>query len=84
NEAEKIMIEVKDNGSGIPEKDLPHIFERFYRSDLSRNTNTGGSGIGLTITKALVEAHNGKIKVKSTLGKGTAFIVEFPKVILNS
>jgi two-component system, OmpR family, sensor histidine kinase BaeS len=61
NEADNIIIRVKDNGMGIPEKDLPYIFERFYRSDVSRNKTTGGSGIGLTITKAIVEAHNGSI-----------------------
>lgn len=54
---------------------MPYIFERFYRSDKSRNRNTGGSGIGLTITKALVEAHGGKINVYSEEGKGSKFII---------
>ncbi|MBZ9686570.1 HAMP domain-containing protein [Clostridium estertheticum] len=79
-----IVIKVKDNGLGIAEKDLPYIFERFYRSDLSRNKNSGGSGIGLTITKSLVEAHNGKIFVESQLGAGTTFTIEFPKSLLSS
>lgn len=66
-----IRIIVTDNGIGIPKEDLKHIFERFYRSDLSRNRETGGTGIGLTITKALVEAHGGTIKIDSEVGRGT-------------
>ena len=80
-EKQDIMIKVIDNGIGIPEKDLPYVFERFYRSDLSRNKNTGGSGIGLTITKTFVEAHGGKIYVESVLNKGSTFTIEFPNVI---
>lgn len=72
-------IIVKDSGQGISEDDLPHIFERFYRADKSRNRLTGGSGIGLTITRALVEAHKGNISVQSELDSGTEFIVSFPK-----
>lgn len=74
------LITVKDNGSGISQEDIPFIFERFYRVDKSRNRMTGGSGIGLTITKAIVEAHNGKIEVISKIGVGTEFIVSLPKV----
>ncbi len=74
---DKIRIIVKDTGIGIPKEDLKYIFERFYRSDLSRNRQTGGTGIGLTITKALVEAHGGTIKIDSEVGKGTNVIVEF-------
>lgn len=77
-ECNKIILKIKDNGCGIPSKDLPYIFERFYRSDFSRNKKTGGSGIGLTITKKLVEAHNGTIKVESKINKGTIFTIEFP------
>ncbi|MFT8313012.1 MAG: HAMP domain-containing sensor histidine kinase [Clostridium sp.] len=76
-----IIIEVEDNGIGISEKDLPYIFERFYRSDISRAKNTGGSGLGLTITKSLVEANGGKIQVESKMGEGTIFRVKFPKII---
>ena len=72
------IIQIIDNGIGISEKDLPHIFERFYRSDISRAKNTGGSGIGLTITKALVEAHGGKISVESKEGYGTTFTIVLP------
>ncbi|HEX2947902.1 MAG TPA: ATP-binding protein [Clostridia bacterium] len=70
---------VKDNGRGIPEEDLPYIFERFYRADKSRNRMTGGSGIGLTISKAIVEAHGGSIEVHSTIDVGSEFIVTLPK-----
>lgn len=80
-EKQTIIIKVIDNGIGIPEKDLPYIFERFYRSDLSRTKNTGGSGIGLTITKSFVEAHGGKIYVESKLNEGTTFTIEFPNAL---
>ncbi len=73
---DKILIKVEDNGEGIPKEDLPHIFERFYRSDVSRNKTTGGTGLGLTITKTLVEAHGGHIRVESKMGVGTKFIIE--------
>lgn len=74
-----VQITVKDTGTGIPMEDLPHIFERFYRADKSRNRLTGGAGIGLTITKAIVEAHKGMIQVKSEAGAGTEFIITLPK-----
>lgn len=77
-EKQNIVIKVIDNGIGISEKDLPYIFERFYRSDISRTKDTGGSGIGLTITKSLIEAHGGKIYVKSILNEGTTFTIVFP------
>lgn len=73
----KIKIMIKDTGIGIPKKDLKNIFERFYRSDLSRNRETGGTGIGLTITKALVEAHGGTIKIESEVDNGTNVIIIF-------
>lgn len=71
-------ISVRDTGMGIPPEDLPHIFERFYRADKSRNRITGGSGIGLAIVKAIVDAHKGSITVNSNLNKGTEFIVTIP------
>jgi len=74
-----VEIKVKDTGIGIPPEDLPHIFERFYRADKSRNRLTGGAGIGLTITKAIIDAHGGSIKVTSRVGEGTEFIVSLPK-----
>ncbi|HEY5523755.1 MAG TPA: HAMP domain-containing sensor histidine kinase, partial [Clostridium sp.] len=82
-ENDSIIIEVKDTGIGISENDLPFIFERFYRSDKSRDKNTGGAGIGLTIVKAIVESHKGTIIVNSTLGEGSTFVLTFPKSVLN-
>ena len=66
---------MKDEGEGIPEKDLPHIFERFYRVDKSRTRATGGSGLGLAIVKEIIELHRGSISVKSELGHGTIFTI---------
>lgn len=63
-------VTVADTGMGIPEKDIPHIFERFYRSDKSRNRATGGAGIGLTIAAAIVHAHGGIIRAESKTGEG--------------
>lgn len=74
-----VEISVRDTGIGIPREDLPFIFERFYRADKSRSRITGGSGIGLTIVKAIVEAHQGKVTVHSEFQKGTEFIVSLPK-----
>ena len=68
-----VEISVSDTGEGIPVEDLPHIFERFYRVDKSRARATGGSGLGLTIAKRLVEAHGGTITAQSELGKGSRF-----------
>lgn len=73
-----VKIEVEDRGIGIDEKDLPYIFERFYRSDASRSRDTGGAGIGLTITKSLVEVLGGKIEALSIKGKGSVFRVKLP------
>lgn len=78
---DRTEIFVRDNGNGIASEDLPYIFERFYRADQSRNRLTGGSGIGLTITKAIVELHKGKITVHSELNQGTEFVVLLPKSI---
>lgn len=68
-----VTIEVSDNGPGIPEEDLPRLFERFYRVEKSRNRNEGGSGLGLAIAKHFVEAHGQTINVRSTLGVGSTF-----------
>ena len=73
-----VEVSVTDTGEGIPADDLPNIFERFYRVDKSRTRATGGSGLGLTIAKRLVEAHGGKIKVQSELGKGSCFSFTIP------
>ena len=73
-----VEVTVADTGEGIPAEDLPNIFERFFRIDKSRARATGGSGLGLTIAKRLVEAHGGRIEVHSELGKGSRFIFTLP------
>lgn len=74
-----VGFSIKDSGIGIPEDELPYIFERFYRADKSRNRLTGGSGIGLTIVKSIIEAHGGSISVESRLGEGSCFKIILPK-----
>lgn len=73
----EIICKISDTGMGIDEKDLPFIFNRFYRGDESRSRKTGGSGIGLAIAKAIVSAHEGEINIESTKGEGTAATVTF-------
>ncbi|WP_218082182.1 sensor histidine kinase [Anthocerotibacter panamensis] len=75
-----VELYVRDTGTGISQEDLTHIFERFWRSDQSRTRETGGSGIGLTIVKKLVEIQGGKIWVESTLGQGSTFYFTLPVV----
>ena len=74
-----ILIRVKDNGIGIPEKDLPYIFDRFYRVDEARARKTGGTGLGLAIAQQIIQLHQGNIQVLSTLGVGTEIIITLPK-----
>lgn len=71
------MVDIADNGKGIEEKDLPYIFERFYRTDASRNSAKGGSGIGLSIVKRIVEDHGGSISAESEPGRGTVMHMQF-------
>ncbi|TDD62353.1 HAMP domain-containing histidine kinase [Kribbella antibiotica] len=71
-------LTVTDNGAGIAEKHLPHLFDRFYRAEQSRSRSTGGSGLGLAITKHLAEAHRGRITVTSKLGEGSVFTLWIP------
>ncbi|MFS0555699.1 ATP-binding protein [Brevibacillus sp. 179-C9.3 HS] len=71
-------LQVKDSGTGIDEKDLPYVFERFYRGDRSRARERGGAGLGLTIVKGIVEAHKGTISLASRVGEGTTVTVLFP------
>lgn len=73
-----IELTVRDNGSGIPEEHLPYLFDRFYRSDPSRTRKYGGAGLGLSITKSIVELHGGTIRVKSIEGEGSTFCVSLP------
>lgn len=74
-----VLLSIEDNGPGIPSEHLPHIFERFYRSDTSRARKYGGAGLGLSITRSIVELHNGRIEVESREGQGTIFRVWFPR-----
>ena len=80
----QIICEIEDTGIGINEKDLPFIFNRFYRGDKSRSRETGGSGIGLAIAKAVVSAHDGKIEIESKQGEGTKISIIFKKANENS
>lgn len=75
---EWVRVNVIDNGEGIPAEDLPNMFERFYRVDKSRARHAGGSGLGLTIAKRLVESHGGTISVQSEFGKGSCFSFTVP------
>jgi Signal transduction histidine kinase len=77
-DADTCRVRIADHGSGIAAADLPHIFERFYRSDSSRSRATGGFGLGLSIAKAIVTAHNGEIHVESTPQRGTTVEVTLP------
>ncbi|MBL8131397.1 MAG: response regulator [Anaerolineae bacterium] len=77
----EVMIAVVDTGDGIPEDDLPRIFERFYRVNRARTMTAGGSGLGLAIVKRLVELHHGRIEVESKLGEGSAFRVFLPALL---
>ena len=80
-----IQVEIEDNGRGIGAKDLPYIFDRFYRTDASRNSSTGGSGIGLSIVKKIIEDHGGKIWVNSKEGTGTImyFVIRKYQEVIN-
>ena len=78
-DADEVRIEVKDQGYGIPEKDIDRIFERFYRVDKSRSKEKGGTGLGLAIVKHIIYNNRGKIAVNSKVGEGTAFVIHLPK-----
>lgn len=73
-----VNIEVKDNGPGIPQDKLPHIFNRFYRIDAERTKDFMSTGLGLAIAKEMVEAHDGRIHVNSIVGEGSSFIIQLP------
>lgn len=77
-EGDSLRISIADNGYGIPEEDLPHIWDRFYRVDKARSRETGGTGLGLSIVKQLVENNGGTVDAESTLGKGSIFSVKLP------
>ncbi len=76
---EKVLIEISDNGIGIEEEHLKHVFDRFYRVDASRSRKQGGSGLGLSIVKHIIEAHQENINVRSTQGVGSTFGFTLPK-----
>lgn len=76
---ESHLIQVEDTGAGIPEEDLPFVFERFYKADKARTRGRAGTGLGLSIAKNIVQAHGGIIKVQSRLGHGTVFFFTIPK-----
>ena len=72
------VLEIADTGVGIPEADLPHVFDRFYRVDKARSRDTGGTGLGLSIVQQIVRLHAGSVTVASEMGKGTTFTVQLP------
>lgn len=77
----EVIVEIKDNGTGIDEADVPFIFDSFYRTDASRNSETGGSGLGLSIVKKIIQAHGGSVWAKSSLNEGTSIYFTLKKVV---
>ncbi|TGE39398.1 HAMP domain-containing sensor histidine kinase [Desulfosporosinus fructosivorans] len=78
--ADCVELTVRDNGSGIPDEHLPYLFDRFYRSDPSRTRKHGGAGLGLAITKSIVDLHGGTIRVISVKGEGSIFSIDLPAI----
>lgn len=75
---DEAVVEVADTGIGIPSRDVPRIFERFYRVDVARSRHTGGTGLGLAIVRHVMDRHGGRVEVRSELGKGSTFRLHFP------
>lgn len=78
DDSDQVTITISDKGMGIPEEDLPYIFERFYRVDKARTKKTGGYGLGLSMVKTIINKHHGTIQVQSKLGQGTSFTISLP------
>ena len=76
---DEVILEVIDTGPGLAPEDAERVFERFYRTDSSRNRRSGGTGLGLSIVSALIAAHGGAVGVRSTQGVGTTFTVTLPR-----
>jgi heavy metal sensor kinase len=79
--ASHAVLEVEDSGIGIPQNALPRVFDRFFRVDDARSRELGGAGLGLSIVKSICSAHNGRVDVTSTEGKGSCFRVELPRAV---
>lgn len=73
-----VFVRVADNGIGIPEKDLPRLFDRFYRVDKARSRESGGTGLGLSIAQEILNQHKGSIEISSEYGKGTSVLITIP------
>ncbi|MDN5696647.1 MAG: cell wall metabolism sensor histidine kinase WalK [Rubrobacter sp.] len=82
-EGSSVLARIRDTGVGIPEEDLPQLFERFYRVDKARSRATGGSGLGLSITREIIDLHGGEVSVSSEVGVGSTFEVRIPKAPLS-
>jgi len=80
SEADRAVFTVSDTGIGIPQKHIPHLFDRFYRVESSRSQDTGGTGLGLAIAKKAIDLHHGTIQVHSTSRQGTTFVVSLPSL----
>jgi two-component system sensor histidine kinase ResE len=78
-----VRIQVRDTGAGIPEDQLPHVFEKFYQADNQRAASAKGTGLGLAIAKEIVEAHKGTITIESDVGTGTVFSLTLPVSVQN-
>jgi signal transduction histidine kinase len=75
-----VQLYVKDTGPGIPATDLPHLFQKFYRVDSSATRSIGGTGLGLFICRKIIELYNGRIWVESTVGQGSTFYINLPRI----
>jgi signal transduction histidine kinase len=75
---DRAVLEVIDTGIGIPAKDLPHVFERFFRVDRARSRDVAGAGLGLSIVKSICTAHDGVVEAESTTGQGSCFRISLP------